>query len=135
MPSSGRGGPFTVSTTTKDYGSIRGRFGLAWDRFLVFGTAGRAWGNPSTGYALTGASPFITSGRSTNGWTAGGGVEYAVTENILARAEYRFTNLATSGFVNFATNSADAGNRAPISDLRFGLAYKFGGAPTAGKYW
>ena len=56
------GGPFTVSTTIKDYGSIRGRLGVAFDRFLLFGTAGWAWGNPSNAYALYGAPPFFTHG-------------------------------------------------------------------------
>jgi outer membrane immunogenic protein len=54
------GGPFTISTTTKDYGSIRGRLGVALDRFLVFGTGGWATGNPSTAFALTGAADLAT---------------------------------------------------------------------------
>jgi opacity protein-like surface antigen len=116
-------GPFTVSTTTKDYGSIRGRLGVAFDRFLVFGTAGWAAGNPSTAFALTGAAPFVTTGGKSNGWTAGAGVEYAITDAILGRFEYRYTNLEALGFVNAPTNSADAGTRAPISDLRVGIAY------------
>jgi opacity protein-like surface antigen len=127
-------GPFTISTTTKDYGSIRARFGLAYERFLIFGTAGWAWGNPSNAYAVTAAAPFVTNGGIANGWTAGAGVDYALTQHIFARLEYRYAGLATSGFVSVATNSADAGNRTPISDIRFGLAYRFGG-PTAGKYW
>ena len=45
------GGPFTISTTVKDYASIRGRLGFAFARFLVFGTGGWAWGNPSTSFA------------------------------------------------------------------------------------
>jgi len=48
-------------------------------------------------------------------------------------ARHRYTNLATSGFVNIATNSADAGGRAPVSDLRFALAYKFGAGSTVGQ--
>ena len=43
-------GPFTVSTTTKDYGSIRGRLGIAFDRFLVFGTGGWATGQSFDGF-------------------------------------------------------------------------------------
>ena len=121
------GGPFTVSTTTKDYGSIHGRFGVAFDRFLVFGTGGWAWGNPSTAYALTGAAPFVTTGNKSGGWTAGAGIEYAITDTILGRIEYRYTNLETSGFVNVPTNSTDTGTRAPISDFRAGIVYKFGG--------
>ena len=38
-------GPFTISTTLKDDASIRGRLGVvAFDRCLVFGTGGLAWG-------------------------------------------------------------------------------------------
>ena len=117
-------GPFMVSTTTKDYGSIRGRFGVAFDRFLVFGTGGWASGNPSTAFALTGAAPFVTTVGKSNGWTAGAGAEYAITDTILGRIEYRYTNLEALGFVNAPTNSADAGTRAPISDFRVGIAYK-----------
>ena len=117
-------GPFTVSTSTKDYGSIRGRLGVAFDRFLVFGTGGWATGNPSIAFALTGAAPFVTANAKPNGWTAGAGVEYALTDTILGRIEYRYTNLEASGFVNASTNSADAGTRAPISDVRVGIAYK-----------
>ena len=121
------GGPFTISTTTKDYGSIRGRLGVVLDRFLVFGTGGWATGNPSTAFALTGAAPFVTTGGKSNGWTVSAGIEYAITNTILGRIEYRYTNLETSGFVNVPTNSTDAGTRAPISDFRAGIAYKLAG--------
>jgi outer membrane immunogenic protein len=126
-------GPFAISTTVKDYSSIRGRLGVAFDRCLVFGTGGWAWGNPSTSYALTGAAPLLTNGGSSTGWTAGAGVDYGFTENVFGRIEYRYTNLGTSGFVNVATNSADATNRVPINDLRAGIAYKFGG-PLVSKF-
>jgi opacity protein-like surface antigen len=69
------------------------------------------------------------SGGDSNsaGWTgAGGGIDYAITESIFARAEYRYTSLATAGFVSVATNSANAANRVPTSDLRASIAYKFG---------
>lgn len=111
----------------KDYASVRGRLGLAFDRFLAFGTAGWAWGNPSTAYALVGAAPFVNqSGRAT-GWTAGVGVDYAFTDSVFGRIEYRYTSLATTGFVSIATNAAEALNRVPINHLRAGIAYKFGG--------
>ena len=117
-------GPFTVSTTTRDYGSIRGRLGAAFDRFLVFGTGGWATGNPSTAFALVGAAPFATTGANPNGWTVGGGVECALTDTILTRVEYRYTNLEASGFGDAVTNSSNAGTRAPVNDLRAGIAYK-----------
>ena len=100
--------------------------GFAFDRFLAFGTAGWAWGNPSIAYALVGAAPFVNQGGRAMGWTAGVGVDYAITESVFARIEYRYTNLATAGFVSAATNSADPAIRVPVNDLRAGIAYKFG---------
>ena len=58
------------------------------------------------------------------GWTAGVG-DHAFTDGVFGRIEYRYTNLATAGFLNAATNSAEAPNRVPANDLRAGLAYKF----------
>jgi len=121
------GGPFTVSTTIKDYESVRGRLGIAFDRFLLFGTGGFVWGDPSVSYALLGSAPFVTNVTNANGWTAGVGLDYAFTRNVFGRIEYRYTNLETASFLNVATNSADSSKDLPISDLRVGIAYKFDG--------
>jgi outer membrane immunogenic protein len=121
------GGPFTISTTLKDYASLRGRLGVAFDRFLVFGTGGWAFGSPSTSYALVGGGPFAANGGKATGWTAGGGVDYALTDSVFGRIEYRYTSLGNPGFVSAVTNSAAGPERLPISDLRAGIAYKFGG--------
>jgi outer membrane immunogenic protein len=113
-----------ISTTVRDYASVRGRVGFAFDRFLVFGTVGWAWGNPLNSNALVGSAPFVNRSGSATGWTAGVGLDYAITESVLARVEYRYTNLATAGFVSADTNSAETANRVPINDLRAGIAYK-----------
>jgi outer membrane immunogenic protein len=122
------GGPFTISTTIKDYESVRGRFGVAFGRFLVFGTGGWAWGDPSISYALLGGAPLVSNGGNSSGWTAGLGLEYALTDHVSARVEYRFTDLAKAGFVNVANDIADTGHRVAISDARVGFAYQFGDA-------
>jgi outer membrane immunogenic protein len=121
------GGPFTISTTIKEFGSVRARIGFAVNRFLVYGTGGWAWGDPTTGYALLGSPPFITNGGSASGWTAGAGLDYAFTKNVFGRIEYRYTDLGTTSFLNLPTNSGESGNKVTISDVRAGLAYKFGG--------
>jgi outer membrane immunogenic protein len=121
------GGPFTMATTVKSYGSARGRLGYAVDHWLFFGTAGWAWGNWNTSYANTGGTFFTNSATSKKGWTAGGGIEYAFTNNLLGRVEYRYTNLGTLTFVDIPSNSSELGNKVVINDVRAGLAYKFGG--------
>ena len=127
------GGPFTISTTIKDYETVRGRFGFAFGRLLVFGTAGWAWGDPSVAYAVLGSTPFVANGGNRSGWTAGGGLDYAVTDHVFGRVEYRYTDLAGAGFVNATADDADAGHRVTISDVRVGLAYKFGDGTLATK--
>ena len=117
---------YTIGTKVKDYGSVRGRLGVAFDRWMVFGTAGAAWGEWDTSYAFIGGVPFVTASTSSNvGWTAGAGVEYAFTNNWLARAEYRYTDLGRSSFISAATNSRELGNRVTVNDVRVGIAYKF----------
>ena len=119
---------YAIGTKVKDYGSVRGRLGLAFDRWMVFGTGGFAWGSWDTSYGFIGAPAFVTSSVSSHaGWTAGAGVEYAFTDNWLARAEYRYTDLGRASFVSAATNSSELGNRVTINDVRVGIAYKFGG--------
>jgi hypothetical protein len=118
------GGPFAIDTTIKDYGSIRGRAGVAFDRFLVFGTAGLAWGNPSNAYALAGSAPLFTNGGYSYGWTAGAGVDCAITDSVFGRLEYRHTNLQKPGFADAASDTADTANKIPINDFRAGIGYK-----------
>jgi outer membrane immunogenic protein len=103
---------------------VRGRIGFTFDRFLLFATGGFAWGDPSNTYALLGAAPFAANGSNASGWTAGVGLDYALTDNLFGRIEYRYTDLTTSGFVNTAADVADAANRVPVSDVRVGIAYK-----------
>ena len=81
-------------------------------------------GNPLNSYALVDSAPFVNRSGSATGWTAGVGLDYAITESVFARVEYRYTNLATAGFVSADTNSAETANRVPINDLRAGIAYK-----------
>ncbi|MCK1639028.1 porin family protein [Bradyrhizobium sp. 157] len=127
---------YAISTTVNDYGSVRGRLGLAFDRWMVFGTAGYAWGSWDTSYAFIGTPPFVTASVSSHdGWTAGAGIEYAFVDNWLARVEYRYTDLGRASFVSPLTNSAEVGNRVTINDVRVGIAYKFGApAPVVARY-
>ena len=128
---------YTIGTSIKDYGSVRGRLGLAFDRWMIFGTGGFAWGSWDTSYATpVGAPPFVTASvQSGAGWTVGAGVEYAFANNWLGRVEYRYTDLGTASFVSAGTNSRELGNHVTINDVRFGIAYKFGGGgPVIAKY-
>jgi outer membrane immunogenic protein len=101
-------------------GSVRGRAGYAFDRALVYGTAGWAIGR---GYAED--IGFGTEKQNFNGYTVGVGLDYAFTDMIFGRAEYRYTNFgdkdfAFTGFGGTAVNS-DLDQHA----IRIGLGVKF----------
>jgi len=68
--------------------TVRGRAGYAFDRFLVYGTGGAAFGNIQANFST---HPVTTSTKT--GWAAGGGVEYALGLNWSAKAEYLFVDL------------------------------------------
>ena len=72
-----------------EHRTVRRRAGYAFDRFLVYGTAGAAFGNVQANF-----SNDPVSGATEAGWTAGAGVEVALAQNWTAEAEYLFVDLA-----------------------------------------
>ncbi|WP_320198179.1 outer membrane protein [Agrobacterium sp. rho-13.3] len=100
-------------------GSVRARAGYAFDRALVYGTAGWAIGR---GYLVV--PGFDKQKESFNGYTVGAGVDYAFTDLIFGRVEYRYTN--------FGDKNYDFGSLGPLLNgdidqhaVRVGLGVKF----------
>ncbi len=83
----------TYATSSPIQGSIRGRLGVAWDRVLLYATGGVAF----AGVEATYTTPFGAATQSATrvGWTVGGGVEYAVTNNWSVYAEYRYSDFGS----------------------------------------
>ena len=81
---------FTHSTNTFWTSTVTGRLGYAWNRVLVYGKGGVAFANE--GNTVTGPiGASISTGASTQtGWTAGGGIEYALDRNWSVRGEYDY---------------------------------------------
>ena len=65
--------------------SVRGRAGFAFDRALIYGTAG--WGMADAERKRLNGSGGSDS-QTHDGWVYGGGVEWAVTDMVSVRAEY-----------------------------------------------
>ena len=94
----------------KWFGTVRGRLGwLPTNNFLLYGTGGLAYGRVTTNTALNttvafaggdGAFDFScipagtcfagSTSQTLVGWTAGAGGEYAITKNIIVKAEYLY---------------------------------------------
>lgn len=119
----------TFQTENDWLGTVRGRFGYAFDRVLVYGTAGGAFGNIKPQLTVT---PILGSSNSTEfGWTAGAGVEFALALNWTARIEYLFVDLSNGSFTCGLAQCPTAAMTVPVSFdaslVRVGVDYKFGG--------
>jgi outer membrane immunogenic protein len=103
-------------------GTIRGRVGYAMDRVLLYATGGGAFANIK---ARLNTLPWASSTEL--GWTAGIGVEVAMTENWTAKAEY-----LAIGFQQPTCGLANCLAAPPVSvnfyesTVRAGVNYKFG---------
>src|ERR1700688_1746270 len=116
--------------TTLDYvGTMRGRIGYAFGALLPYVTGGFAWGHSHVNVNDGGRSVVSSPGQTQVGWTAGAGVEFAVSGNWSAKVEYDYIDLSRrmydlSGFglpsINVDPN---------IHLVKFGLNYRFGTPP------
>ena len=97
------------------------RMGYAWDRALIFLTGGYA-GADIDAALVDPARGAWSTGNWSNGYALGGGVEYAFTNNITAKAEYIFAGFGSHHYFG----GADATNSSlNLSLVRVGLNYKF----------
>ncbi len=89
--------------------TLRGRLGVALDRLLIYWTAGGAAGELRSNFTIPGGLGTSTT-RTYGTWTAGAGLEYAMTDNLSARLEYLYldTGNATTGFIGATTVSSQA---------------------------
>ena len=85
----------SCKTASNWFGTVRARGGFAWDRVLLYGTAGGAGVNVQT--SLNGL-PAQTNPEF--GWTVGGGLEWAFAENWTFKVEYLFVDLAQNASCN-----------------------------------
>ena len=93
--------------------TARGRVGYAADRFLPFVTGGAAFGN------IQATTAGLTTSTTNAGWTIGAGLEFAITPNWSAKAEYLYVSLgkfncglncgATTDNVSFNANLVRGG--------------------------
>jgi outer membrane immunogenic protein len=132
-------GSFPITSTDADSlrwgGTLRARGGIVVDRWMLFFTGGWAYGD----LVHTNTDPVLGVDQFTvhaNGLTAGGGIEYALTSNMIGKVEYRYYNfngynrpgnpLTPNGQLPYTTQTT-------YSVITVGLDYKFGG-PVVARY-
>ena len=139
----------SVRDNLKYLGTVRGRVGYGFDRVMVYGMGGFAYGDLYTREAFganAAAVPALAVNNGTRdttktGWAAGGGVEYAIptdsffsflnffkTSAVTIKAEYLHYDLGrqTYGLFNAAGAQTYTARTRTDGDIgRIGVNYKF----------
>jgi outer membrane immunogenic protein len=89
-------------------GTIRGRLGAAFGRFMLYGTGGWAFGDLEVRDTLAG----LSDENFLSGWAAGGGLEYKWNSWITLRGEYIRLDYGTETY-----SSLPAGSQALSAEM------------------
>jgi outer membrane immunogenic protein len=162
------GGGFGGTESIDYFGTVRGRVGLAFDRMMIYATGGVAWAERDddngfdgfgNGADIVASNPgfFVNEAARTRaanvrgdfdrrndfgdwGWTVGGGVEYAFTDNISAKIEGLYVSfdndgrrggrdtvvgVSNTGAAITATDFAGGRGNADFGLIRGGLNFRF----------
>jgi len=112
------------TTNVSAFGTLRGRFGYAWNNVLIYGTGGLAYGDIQS--TLNGGN--VNNWRA--GWTAGAGVEYGFDPHWTAKVEWIYVDFNSFQWTN-ATNAnfgcagLNCSTDAKFSVVRLGVNYRF----------
>ena len=104
-----------VHTSNNWNGTLRARAGFAFDRFLAYGTAGLAVG----GVEVKNGGKSDTEMRG--GYAVGAGMEAALTDTVIGRLEYRYTDLGKDTYNTKPNTKVDYSS----SQLLLGVGVKF----------
>lgn len=107
-------------------GSARLKAGYAMDRWLPYIAGGFAFADYDANVTAGGINlPFSDFGGTSVGWTLGGGAEYAFTDNLIFRAEYRYSDFGSEDAVPLGFPYPGAEFDLDSHDVSLGVSYKF----------
>ena len=137
-------GFLTLNGTAVWLDSARGRFGYAWNRFMIYGTGGAAWAKfessinanclvAGCGSNLVSQNTTVDFSGTKLGWVAGGGIEAMLDTDWIARVEYLHYDFGSVTSTLAADSQSATWSRAfRYETVRVGLSYKFGGPVPTG---
>lgn len=100
-------------------GTLRGRLGLAFDRFMLYGTGGWAFGDLEVTDNLAG----LSDDKFLSGWAGGGGLEYVWNSSITLRGEYIHIDYGSETYSSLPAGAQDLD--AEMGVINFGLVTRY----------
>jgi outer membrane immunogenic protein len=120
------------------FGTVRGKLGYANGPYLLYATAGLAYGKLKAtqgdidvnGPIFDPVTGFVSKSETRIGWAAGGGIDVAVAKNLIFGFEYLYVNLGDetvtmTGPQDGGTITSRVNVDADIHTVRANLRYKF----------
>ena len=121
---------FTCEVEADNLATVTGRLGYAWGRALFYAKGGFAFGDitlqtrQNTGAAVAPSNtPVNGSSETLVGYTLGGGMEFALTDHVSAKAEYLYYDLGSGNYVVDSNQRVDGDTHG--SSVRIGLNWHF----------
>lgn len=133
-----------AGSEVKSFGTIRARLGYGWDRALLYVTGGWAYGKTDSAGSINLCPPApgacfgggLSRGTSHNGWAAGLGLEYALTNNLSFKTEYLYVDLGDKNLYSAVyprgLGSANLDVETRFHLVRAGLNYRFNWGGSSG---
>jgi len=136
--------PYRVETSTDvDWvATLRGRFGIAHDRSLIYVTAGLAFGETTFTQSIVQLNfPYVQTGASSStkaGWVLGAGLQHALDDKWSFRLQYLHVDLGSESVgsagvcapPNVAVCAVYTGSQKAdfaLDSVTAGISYRFGG--------
>ncbi|MGO4403469.1 outer membrane protein [Bosea sp. RAF48] len=114
--SNSRGRGAGTSVDMRYVSTLKARAGVAFDRVLVYGTGGLAYGS------LKASDGLLSKTKGKMGYVVGAGAEYAITDHLSAKLEYNYVSLGKQNF-QFSNTRSRIGVTEHL--VKAGLNYRF----------
>lgn len=103
------GTDYRVDTSVGWLGTVRGRIGVELGDALIYGTGGLAFGGVDADLNVVGDGGMGSDSGTQFGWTAGAGVSFMLTDNLMLGAEYLYVDLGEQSYDFGSSGEADVG--------------------------
>jgi high affinity Mn2+ porin len=116
--------------TTFDYfATARGRIGYAYGTWLPYVTGGMAWGRTHVDLNDDNGNVLSSKAHTHAGWTAGAGVEFAISGDWTAKLEYDYIDLAQRTYALGDAGLPNVNVDPNIHTVKLGLNYRLWETP------
>lgn len=89
-------GAVTLAAKVDALATVRGRFGVAFDQVLLYGTGGLALADNKL--SITAVGQTLDDSKTQVGWTAGAGIEWMFLPRWSLKAEYLYRSFSSTTF-------------------------------------